>query len=256
MTRSLGQTSARQGVRTVARAGYVASGIVHLLLGWLAVQLALGSPGRQADESGAFATLADTAVGRALLWLCVVGFAALALWQLVEAASRWRRAGERLKAAAKAVVYAALCWTAYPFASGGRSGQGGGTSDLTADLMSRPWGALLVGAAGLVLVGVGAYHVHKGWVRGFLEDLESHPGRYAEVSGRVGYVAKGVALGTVGVLFGVAAVENDPDQAGGMDQALRALLEAPLGGGLLTVVGLGLGAYGLYSFARARHARV
>lgn len=250
-----------EGVRTVARVGYAVNGLVHLLVGWLALQLAWGSAGTRADESGAFATLAGNALGRGLLWVCVAGFAGLALWQLAEAASGRRDTGDRVKAAAKAVLYLALGWTALRFATEGASAGGGSsgegqTADLTAQLMSTQWGALLVGAAGLVLVGVGTYHVHKGWTRGFLEDLESHPGRYAEVAGRIGYAAKGVALGTVGILFGVAAVRNDPGEATGLDHALRTLAEAPFGSALLTAVAVGLAAYGLYSFARARHARI
>lgn len=73
---------------------------------------------------------------------------------------------------------------------------------------------------------------------------------------RAGYVAKGVALGVVGVLFMVAAATNDPEEAGGLDAALRSLLELPAGTALLTAVGLGITAYGVYSLARARYARV
>lgn len=259
MNAPLEQTAARAGssdsLRTVARVGFAVNGVVHLLLGWLALQLALGSASAPVDQEGAFATLTASGPGRALLWVCVVGFAGLALWQLTEAV-RVGETGDRVKAAAKAVVYAVLAWTAYPFAAASASGGGGGTSDVTASLMSTPWGAPVVGAAGLALVGVGAYHVVKGVTKGFLRDLVSDPGRPAVVAGRVGYVAKGIALGTVGVLFVVAAVTNDPEEAAGLDHALRTLLEAPFGRALLTAVGVGLAAYGVYSFARARHARV
>src|SRR5690606_18298510 len=40
-------------VRALARTGYAASGVLHLLVGWLAVQLTLGRSSGQADESGA-----------------------------------------------------------------------------------------------------------------------------------------------------------------------------------------------------------
>ena len=60
----------------------------------------------------------------------------------------------------------------------------------------------------------------------------------------------------VGAIFLSAAVTSRPEQARGLDGALRTLLEAPFGAALLTVVALGFAGYGVYSVARARHARV
>jgi hypothetical protein len=97
--------------------------------------------------------------------------------------------------------------------------------------------------------------VHKGWKRRFVRDLVHNPGRFVTAAGRLGYIAKGVALAVVGVLFVTAAVHADPDEAGGLDSALRTLGGQPFGVVLLTVVALGLVAYGVYSFARARWTR-
>ncbi len=72
----------------------------------------------------------------------------------------------------------------------------------------------------------------------------------------VGYIAKGAALLVVGVLFIAAALHRNSSEASGLDGAMRTLREQPLGQWLLTLVALGLAAYGLYSFARARFARV
>ena len=70
----------------VARAGLIAYGVVHLLIGWLAVQIAWSaSDSKSADTSGALKTLASQPFGRILLWLVAVGLVALALWQASEA---------------------------------------------------------------------------------------------------------------------------------------------------------------------------
>ncbi len=122
--------------------------------------------------------------------------------------------------------------------------------------MAAPGGRLAVGAVGLAVLGVGGYHVVKGWPRRFLRDLSEHPGTWAVWSGRLGYLAKGVSLAIVGALFLVAAWTASSSTASGLDGALRTLRDEPLGQWLLTVVALGIGAYGLYSFARARYARV
>ena len=60
----------------------------------------------------------------------------------------------------------------------------------------------------------------------------------------------------VGGLFGAAALSHDAEKAGGLDAALKSLLSAPGGQIMLTVVALGLVAYGIYSFARAKYARI
>src|SRR5665811_1843933 len=96
----------------------------------------------------------------------------------------------------------------------------------------------------------------RGWTKKFLRDLAENPGILATRAGVVGYVAKGVALAVVGGLFVSAAVQNSSSKATGLDGALRSLRQQAVGPWLLTAVALGIAAYGVYSFARSRHARV
>lgn len=236
-----------------ARLGFAASGLLHVLIGWVALQLALGTgESASADQEGALRMLAGNPVGEVLLWLTVVGFALLALWQLTEAAVR-RGAGDRVKALGKAVVYGVLAWTAFRVVEGAG---GSGGSGSTAGLLGSTGGRLLVGVAGLVVIGVAVYHVWKGWTRAFLRDLREHPGRRVVTAGRVGYVAKGGALALVGGFLVASAAGADGDQPEGLDGALRSLAELPFGTVLLIAAALGFAAFGVYSFARARYARV
>ena len=237
-------------VENGARLGFAAGGLLHLLIAWVILELAWGPPGAgQADQQGALSALAGSGVGSVLLWLTVIGFAFLALWQVTEALVRGR-AGGRLKAA----VYGALAWTAYTV-NGAGSG-GGQSSGPTATLMSTTGVRLLLAALGLTVVGVGVYHVVKGWRSRFLRDLREHPGTWTIRAGRVGYIAKGIALLLVGGFLVSAAVTSRSDQAKGLDGALRTVAELPLGALLLTLAALGFAAYGAYSFARARFGRV
>lgn len=245
-------------LENAARLGYAVTGVLHLIIAWIAVQLAwFGGSGSSADQSGALQQLASTGVGRATLWLAVVGFAGLGLWQLTEVVVGSDEASDRVKAGAKGLVYLFLAFSCLSWA---RTSQGSSssqqTSDVTATLMSEPAGRLLVGAVGAGIVAVGGYHVVKGWTKTFLEDLQQHPGTWVTRAGRFGYVAKGVALGLVGVLFILAGVHGTANQSTGLDGALHTLLEAPYGQGLLTVVALGFASYAVYSFARARYAKV
>lgn len=254
------QVANSETLERVARVGYVISGLLHLLIGWLALQLALGDSEGSADQSGALQQISGEGLGQAVLWVGVVGFAALGLWQLTEAVWGSRETSDRAKAAAKGVVYLVLAWTTFGFARGGGSDSGEQSSDITSRLLEAPAGQVLVGAIGLGIVGVGGYHVYKGVKRKFLEDLEG--GTSGQLGSAViwlaivGYVTKGIALGIVGALFVLAAVQSDPSEATGLDGALRTLREQPAGPVLLALVAVGLAAYGLYSFARARYARM
>ena len=250
-------------VERLARLGFVVYGLVHLVLAWLALQIAWGPGGEEASTSGAVETLAQQPLGLVLVWAVAVGMALLALWQLSEAilgghvGDGKHRAASRAKAAAKAVVYGVISAVAVRVALG--SG-GGGEEEAAGTLMDLPGGRILVGAVGIGTLAVGAYHVKKGIGKEFLDDLEGgastgHTGSAIERLGQLGYAAKGVALGIVGFLFLVAAWEHDEEAAGGLDAALRTLKEQPFGPWLLSVVGLGIGAYGIYCFARARYER-
>lgn len=259
VAREAGDHPALEGA---ARVGYAVSGLMHLLIAWIGLQVAWSATSRAADQSGALQTLAGNGLGKVALWIAVGGFLGLALWQVTEAVGGYhgmgtRKWGERAKALAKAVVYLVLSWTSLQFAQGQVTKSGKQqTMDFTAQLMQRSGGRTLVMLVGVVVVGVGVYHVVKGAKKKFLRDLVGHPGRVATRAGVFGYCAKGVALGVVGALFVVAGAQHAPAKATGLDGALHTLRNEPFGTALLTVVAVGFAAYGLYSFARARYARV
>lgn len=245
-----------------ARVGYAVSGLLHLLIGWITLQVAFGQGGKSADQTGALGSLAQNGLGKLLLWLAVVGFLGLAVWQVTDAVighpgddkDAW---GGRAKAAGKAAVYLALAWSAFNFARGRSSSSGNSQSqDFTASLLDKPGGRILVVVVGLGIIAVGAYHVHKGWTKKFLQDLEDNPGPWATRAGRFGYIAKGVALAIVGFLFCAAGVKEQAKEATGLDGALKSLRDEPFGPALLVVMALGFASFGLYSFARSRHAKV
>lgn len=244
------------------RVGLVAYGVVHLLIGWLAVQLALGNSDDSASSDGALHQLAEQPFGRVLVWLVAVGLVMLVIWRVLEAlydqrgkddADAWKG---RASSAAKALIYAVLAWSGIKTALG--DGSSGGTDSTTAKVMDLPAGQWLVAAAGLAVIGYGAALVHRGWTEKFREHLEAQGQSGADGSayvllGKVGYVAKGVAIAVVGGLFVYAGVTHEAKKSGGLDQALVRVRDAPFGPVLLIAVALGIAAYGLFCFARARH---
>jgi hypothetical protein len=250
------QAGDHPALETVARIGYAVNGVLHIIIGVIALALAFGSKGTSADQSGALGSLADNPLGLVVLWIAVVAWLGLGIWQVTEAITGSTETSDRVKAIAKAIVYIVLAWTAFKFATGSGSSSKKQSTDFTASLMDKPAGQWLVALVGLVIVGVGVYHVIKGWKKKFLGDLESHPGEWIVKAGRVGYIAKGIALAIVGGLFVLAAVRHKPSEAKGLDGALHNLLGAPGGPVLLALVAIGLIAFGVYCFGRARHADV
>lgn len=263
------KSTARQAANSpwlerVARVGFAVNGLLHILIGVIAMQLAIGGgSGESADQTGALGQVAEQPFGRVVLWFGVLGFVGLALWQLTEAAVT--RAGDddtkrRAISGGKAVVYLALTWTTLSFARGGSSSSGETSSGFTATLMESTPGRVLVGVLGLGVVGVGVYQVHKGATKKFMEDLKGTGGGNVGDAvvrlGMAGYIARGSALALVGVLFVFAAVQQDPEDATGLDGALRTLREQPYGAAMLAVVAVGFVAFGIYSFARARYAKL
>src|ERR1700722_10736197 len=111
-----GRKAANSGVMTaLARAGFVARGIMYVLIGWIALQIAFGHSGQQADRSGALRLVAKTPFGSVTLWVLVIGFTGMALWRLSEAI--WGAAGPdghkataRLGSLARAVLYSVIAY--------------------------------------------------------------------------------------------------------------------------------------------------
>jgi putative Mn2+ efflux pump MntP len=236
----------------VARGGFAASGVLHLLLAFIVAQLALGSGGN-ADQSGALATLAAQPGGAVMLWVAAVVLAALGVWYLLETFLE-HDAKHRVKSAAVGVVYLALAVSAGKFAMGSGRSSGQQNAGLSAQMMQSIWGKAVLVVVALVVMAVGGYHVYKGASKKFLKDLNVSGGTGITWVGIIGYVAKGLVLAGAGVLVLVATFTADPAKASGIDAAVKTLGSAPFGKILLIVAALGLAAYGAYGFIRSRHA--
>jgi len=250
--------------RVAARIGYVVLGLLHLLIGAVAVAIATGAGGGDADQGGALQQVRAAPAGTLLLWVVVVGLAALAVWQIAEAVAERdgdakKRWGYRAKDVGTALAYGAIAATAFTVATGGRSDSSESSQTLSAQILTMPGGEAVLVVVGLGVAAIGVAFVIRGITRAF-EKRMSLPsgaaGHGIRTFGTVGYVAKGVAVGVAGVLFVVAAVTHDPNAAGGIDAALRSLARLPLGQFVLWLVGAGLIVYGVFCFARARYARM
>jgi len=251
----------------LARAGFAASGILHFLLGAIAIRLAMGGSGN-ADFSGAVSELANQPAGPFLLWASFAACAALAVWQASDAIFDYSRlptkekVGNKAKAAAQALVFAGLALTLASFAMG--TGSGGDNrqtaSDLTATVMKAPGGAALLVLVGAGIAVTGVVYAIRGFKKSFEKYLTmpASPSARKAVSvlGVVGYVAKGAVLLVTGLLIAIASLRAHPEESTGLDGGLRALRDQPFGIYLLAAVGAGLVCYGAFMVVRARLAKM
>jgi hypothetical protein len=247
----------------LGRIGMACYGVVHLVVAFLALQVAFGDS-EQADQKGALQQIGSTAFGQVLLWVMAVGLVLFGLWQFLMAATgyEWvhggKRTRKRIGAAARGVVVIVLGFTAFRLATGTSSGQSSSQNqqEFTAKLLSLPAGPVLVVLAAAGVAGVAIAAAVKGAKQKFLEDLDTRelPGpsrRWVGWLGTTGYLAKAVVFAVVAVLLAIAGFNADAHKAGGLDAALKTLAAQPFGTVLLTVVALGLAAFGVYCFAAA-----
>lgn len=250
-----------------ARAGFITSGVLHLLVAYIVLRIAFGSGGN-ADQSGALAALAAQTGGKLILWVAAVGLVALGLWRVAEAivgskpgegsgsnqddTPAWKRA----KSVGLAIVNFAIALSAARFAMGSGQQSSQQNSGMSAQLMQSGWGKALLLAVGLGLIGVGGYHVYKGVTKKFFKDLRVSGGTGITAVGISGYVAKGLVLAGAGLLVIVATLQADPSKASGLDAAVKTLGQAPFGKFLLILAALGIAAFGVYNFVRGRFGRM
>jgi hypothetical protein len=251
----------------LARLGLAARGLVYVVVGIIALQIAGGSENSQADKQGALQVLAANPVGKAAIVVAIVGFIGYALWRLTETIwghteddgiKRWGKRGFSLF---RAVLYTWFAISAIMLLAGSSgSGSDKTSKEWTARFMEQPFGRYLVIAVGVGFVAAALGLVWRGVTTKFDEKLklgEMSPGMQSAVEkvGLVGNVARGVVFGIVGIFLVVAAVQFDPKKARGLDGSLRTLAGNDWGQVVLWAVAFGLVAYGVFSFAEARYRR-
>ncbi|MDF2509231.1 MAG: hypothetical protein K0Q52_3090 [Microbacterium sp.] len=249
--------------RRIARAGFVVLGLIHVIIGAIAISIAAGASG-DADQDGAMEQLRSNPIGGVLLVLVAAGLLALAVWQVASAflatdPAETKKWGQRVKLFGIALAYLVVGGMALIYAFGGQADSETASKTLSSVVLAAPGGVALLVVIGLSVAGVGVGFIVGGFTRGFekLLDLPTGVARGGIVTlGMIGYLGKGIAVGVTGVLFVVAAVTQDPEKGAGLDAALHSLLSLPLGPYLLGAVGAGLAVYGVFCIARARFTRM
>jgi hypothetical protein len=234
--------------------GLVGYGVVHLLIAWIALQLAWGQSSQEASQQGALQELAGKPLGGVMLWIVAIGLFALVIWRALEVTYGDLDLEKKLSSVGRGIVYLVLGVSAVKVAVGSGGSSSGQQQTISARVMAHGPGRVLIVMVGLAIVGIGAYHVYKAVTKKFTEDLTPGVPDGTILVGRIGYAAKGVAFIVVGALFAWAAIDYDPKKAGGLDTALRTIKGQPFGSVLLTVLAAGFAAFGIYAFIWSRNA--
>jgi hypothetical protein len=256
----------RHNFEPLAKAGFIARGVVYILIGLLAVAIALGKSAPEADRTGALQAVAAQPFGTLLLWLLVIGFAAMALWRFAQAYygvhRRGHRGGDEALAAARGVLYTVFFIGTLRYVLGrpAPNSTNQQTRDFTTTAMAHSYGRVLVLLVGIVIGVIGLVMVRIGATKSFMKDLQlegasSSTRRNVKRLGALGNVARGLVFAGIGVFMIDAAATFDAAKAKGIDATLRSFAHTPVGPLLLVIVAIGLALFGVYSLAEARWHR-
>ncbi len=250
-------------LRALARGGYVATGLVHVLVGAIALAVAWSRRG-ESDQAGALTAIADVPLGFLALWALAVLLWALGAYHAIHGVairidSRSKRWGRRLAEWGQAIVFLAMGALAAAVALGARPDPEQSAESAGRGVLAFPGGPVLLIAAGVAIGVGGIVFVVMGARRSFRArlDLPAGPaGHWISGLGAFGFVAKGIALIVICVLVCTAAVQDEPRLVSALDGAIRALRELPAGPALVAAVGIGFVSYGVFCGFRARYAEL
>ena len=280
MTSGTIPTAAHQGgdaIRTAAtnpalefleRVGYAARGLLYLVMGLLALSVALGIGGSNTDQPGSLAFITANPFGKLILIAVVVALLAYSVWGFVRAILDPLHRGhdvmgiaDRVGFISSAVSYAAIAVLGLQMLAGTGSASGDGTQKLVRTILTLPAGQWLTLGIGIASIGVGLGQFFASYKATFKKDMKQSEMSHAERKvtdflGRFGMFSRGVTFCLVGVFLVQAGLHRDAGLAHGFGGAFAFILAQSYGHLLLGLVALGFVALGLHSFALARYVRL
>jgi hypothetical protein len=254
----------------LARFGYATKGFVYIVVGGLATLAAVGLGGETTDVRGALQEIEEKPFGKIALGTVAFGLIGYVLWRWVQAIADADHKGTKLKGIALRIgyffsgtVYAGLAYTAAKILIDVDEPDSSSETqeNWIARVMGIPFGRTLIIITGGCVIGFGLYQIYKGLKAKFrkrlkLGKMNETKDTWATWSGRIGYAARGVVFCIIGFFVIQAALNFNPDEAKGLDEALDTLAQNYYGAWALGVVALGLIAYGFYMLVEARYRRI
>ena len=246
----------------MVRFGYVARGILFLMIGGFALLAAGGFSAHPRGTRDALEFVFQEPFGGYFLWALAAGLSCFAGWRFLQSVFDVDRFGSSLYGlthrcvlAASGLFYIALAVAAaHVTVEQRRMGEDQAAREWTSWLMKQPLGRGLIALIATGFVGV-AIGLAVNAFRSPYIAIDSMRGRR--------YLALVLALGSFGTLtrafvflllggfLGVAAYDSNSQQAASLAGVLRAVQSQPNGGVLLGIAALGLIAFGSFEVIEA-----
>lgn len=258
-------------IKKFARFGFYAKGFLFIVIGILALMVALGQKGGElADPAGALETIAEIPYGRILLVIFIVGAVAHGAWNVLRgvadvdnAGKKWQGIARRVIAVGVGIFYFGLALTALDILVAERAADRNGAIQrmLATILLALPLGAVLMALIGLGVVGAGFSEFYSGLTGKYQENfkirvLGDDQQKIITLLGVLSFSVRALILVMMGCFFIAAAFYYNPNEAAGVDRAMAILASQSYGKILLFVTAAGLICHGVLSLYEARFRRV
>ena len=257
-------------IEWLARVGFLVKGVLYMVIGALALQVAASAGGRVTGTRGALMTVLGQPFGRTLLLVAAIGLLGYAAWRVLQGlfdpdrlGHDWRGLAIRASFVVSGVVHAALGRQAFRLHRGLSVPSASREREVAAEAFRWPLGDWLVVLAGLGFIGFAIQQVYAAMTCRFernldVEDMRREAGEWAVGLSRFGVAARAVVFALLGWAIVVAGWSRDPSEVGTTTSLLRTLAGYPgaLGHWLVGVTAAGFVAYGFYEIIHARYLHI
>ncbi len=257
------QKNKKRFVRYFPMFGSMATGLIYMGVGVVAILSFLQIKEGGADESSLLAFLNDYLVGKILVWLVLLGTLSFIGWRIFEAirdpynyGSDIRGIGRRMGIGLSSIADMLMAYSAIMVLLGISGSQESGDPEeereMVGSMLQESWGDWLIIAMGIIIAITALVQFYYGVTRGYRERLDiiqfgKKTRSTIHFLAYVGYFARGTIIGIIGFFFIKAGISDNPDFVVNTDKAFD-FIGDHVGGLPFILVALGTICYALFMF--------
>ena len=246
----------------IVRIGYVARGILFLIIGGFALLAAGGLGAHPRGTRDALEFVFQEPFGGYFLWTLAAGLSCFACWRFLQSVFDVDRYGSSLYGltrrcvlAASGLFYIALTVaTAHITVEQRRMGEDQAAREWTSWLMKQPLGRGLIALIATGFVGVAIGLAVNAFRSPYMASGSMQGRRSLALTltlGSFGTLTRALLFLLLGGFLGAAAYDSNSEEAASLAGVLRAMQSQPYGGVLLGIAALGLIAFGCFEVIEA-----
>ncbi|WP_037325447.1 DUF1206 domain-containing protein [Salinimicrobium terrae] len=254
-------------IKTMARTGFVAKGVVYGIIGVLTFKAAFDMGGQKAGQLQVLEFLEKQTFGNILLILMALGLACYAAWRFVQSIKDPENIGDDKKGTAKRIAFfcSGLLYLGFGVlaalkAFGSGSGSSGSSSAQQSSFLATDTGLWIIGIVGAGIIIAGIFQIVKAYKNDYykkfgLASIDEKRRESIKKTAEFGLTARGVILLIIGFFAIQAAVNSNPSEIKTTQEAFAFIQESSYGAWLMGLVAAGLVAYAVYMFLMAKYRR-